>query len=164
MDRTRTRRSYSSQNEDGCPNSNRPVRPARNFGRNTLETNFALTRFCSDRSHLAGNFRSAARPATVLAAQRARSSPVATHSSFEVEGSQNMDAQSASARTGCLSFGFSFVAWLPLAGVAELADALDSKSSDRKIVWVRSPPPAGWPPFCSLETSLVEMDAAQINY
>jgi hypothetical protein len=26
--------------------------------------------------------------------------------------------------------------------VAELADALDSKSSDRKIVWVRSPPPA----------------------
>ena len=28
------------------------------------------------------------------------------------------------------------------AGVAELADALDSKSSDRKIVWVRSPPPA----------------------
>jgi hypothetical protein len=30
------------------------------------------------------------------------------------------------------------------AGVAELADALDSKSSDRKIVWVRSPPPA----FC----------------
>jgi hypothetical protein len=33
---------------------------------------------------------------------------------------------------------------LPLgtAGVAELADALDSKSSDRKIVWVRAPPPA----------------------
>jgi hypothetical protein len=29
-----------------------------------------------------------------------------------------------------------------LAGVAELADALDSKSSDRKIVWVRAPPPA----------------------
>jgi hypothetical protein len=29
-----------------------------------------------------------------------------------------------------------------IAGVAELADALDSKSSDRKIVWVRSPPPA----------------------
>jgi RNA polymerase sigma factor (sigma-70 family) len=27
--------------------------------------------------------------------------------------------------------------------VAELADALDSKSSDRKIVWVRAPPPAG---------------------
>jgi hypothetical protein len=26
--------------------------------------------------------------------------------------------------------------------VADLADALDSKSSDRKIVWVRSPPPA----------------------
>ena len=26
--------------------------------------------------------------------------------------------------------------------MAELADALDSKSSDRKIVWVRSPPPA----------------------
>jgi hypothetical protein len=30
----------------------------------------------------------------------------------------------------------------PNAGVAELADALDSKSSDRKIVWVRAPPPA----------------------
>jgi Predicted nucleotide-binding protein containing TIR-like domain len=29
-----------------------------------------------------------------------------------------------------------------LADVAELADALDSKSSDRKIVWVRSPPSA----------------------
>src|SRR5207302_2658754 len=28
------------------------------------------------------------------------------------------------------------------AGVADLADALDSKSSDRKIVWVRAPPPA----------------------
>ena len=28
------------------------------------------------------------------------------------------------------------------AGVAELADALDSKSSDRKVVWVRFPPPA----------------------
>jgi hypothetical protein len=31
---------------------------------------------------------------------------------------------------------------LPVAGVAELADALDSKSSDREIVWVRAPPPA----------------------
>src|SRR2546423_4989027 len=28
------------------------------------------------------------------------------------------------------------------AGVAELADALDSKSSDRKIAWVQAPPPA----------------------
>jgi hypothetical protein len=28
------------------------------------------------------------------------------------------------------------------AGVAELADALDSKSSGRKAVWVRPPPPA----------------------
>src|SRR5262249_31433712 len=27
-------------------------------------------------------------------------------------------------------------------GVAELADALDSKSSGRKVVWVRAPPPA----------------------
>ncbi len=34
------------------------------------------------------------------------------------------------------------------AGVAELADALDSKSSDRKIVWVRAPPPAS--PICFL--------------
>ena len=31
---------------------------------------------------------------------------------------------------------------LSATGVAELADALDSKSSDRKIVWVRVPPPA----------------------
>src|SRR5438874_2612151 len=42
----------------------------------------------------------------------------------------------------CLSFGPNFVASRSAAGVAELADALDSKSSDRKIVWVRSPPPA----------------------
>ena len=33
------------------------------------------------------------------------------------------------------------------AGVAELADALDSKSSGRKAVWVRAPPPAI---FCSM--------------
>jgi hypothetical protein len=46
-----------------------------------------------------------------------------------------------------LSSYFLLVAWFPLAGVAELADALDSKSSDRKIVWVRSPPPAGSPLF-----------------
>jgi hypothetical protein len=26
-----------------------------------------------------------------------------------------------------------------------MADALDSKSSDRKIVWVQVPPPAGFP-------------------
>ena len=31
----------------------------------------------------------------------------------------------------------------PNAGVAELADALDSKSSGRKAVWVRAPPPVG---------------------
>src|SRR5438552_2778081 len=31
---------------------------------------------------------------------------------------------------------------IPNAGVAELADALDSKSSGRKAVWVRAPPPA----------------------
>ena len=30
----------------------------------------------------------------------------------------------------------------PNAGVAELADALVSKSSGRKVVWVRAPPPA----------------------
>ena len=28
------------------------------------------------------------------------------------------------------------------AGVAELADAADSKSADREVVWVRVPPPA----------------------
>lgn len=31
----------------------------------------------------------------------------------------------------------------PLAGVAKLADALDSKSGIRKDVWVRTPPPVG---------------------
>jgi hypothetical protein len=31
------------------------------------------------------------------------------------------------------------------AGVAELADALDSKSSTRKSVWVRPPPPVFFP-------------------
>jgi hypothetical protein len=41
-----------------------------------------------------------------------------------------------------LSFAEGFVASHSCAGVAELADALDSKSSDRKIVWVRAPPPA----------------------
>ena len=37
----------------------------------------------------------------------------------------------------------SVVSDFPVAGVAELADALDSKSSGRKAVWVRAPPPAG---------------------
>jgi hypothetical protein len=42
-----------------------------------------------------------------------------------------------------LSFAFeSVVSDFPKAGVAELADALDSKSSGRKAVWVRAPPPA----------------------
>ena len=42
-----------------------------------------------------------------------------------------------------LSFTFeSVVSDFPVAGVAELADALDSKSSGRKAVWVRAPPPA----------------------
>jgi hypothetical protein len=42
-----------------------------------------------------------------------------------------------------LSFHFILViSPFSTAGVAELADALDSKSSDRKIVWVRAPPPA----------------------
>ena len=40
----------------------------------------------------------------------------------------------------------SFVHWYNVAvlhaGVAELVDAPDSKSGDRKIVWVRVPPPA----------------------
>src|SRR5215831_12237548 len=41
-----------------------------------------------------------------------------------------------------LSFATSFVASHSCAGVAELADALDSKSSGREAVWVRAPPPA----------------------
>src|SRR5207248_8342486 len=52
-----------------------------------------------------------------------------------------------------LSFRFSFVACSLRAGVAELADALDSKSSDRKIVWVRSPPPAFSPDWNNLPRS-----------
>jgi hypothetical protein len=55
---------------------------------------------------------------------------------------RHVTASARSARNR-LSFSVIFVASnLPAAGVAELADALDSKSSDRKIVWVRSPPPA----------------------
>jgi hypothetical protein len=45
--------------------------------------------------------------------------------------------------TAQLSFADALVgSEFQIAGVAELADALDSKSSDRKIVWVRAPPPA----------------------
>ncbi len=36
------------------------------------------------------------------------------------------------------------------AGVAELADAPDSKSGDGNIVWVRFPPPAPFPKQTSL--------------
>jgi hypothetical protein len=38
--------------------------------------------------------------------------------------------------------GDRIVPFFSKAGVAELADALDSKSSGRKAVWVRAPPPA----------------------
>jgi hypothetical protein len=48
----------------------------------------------------------------------------------------------AFARRERLSFAAGFVASNSCAGVAELADALDSKSSGRKAVWVRAPPPA----------------------
>ena len=47
-----------------------------------------------------------------------------------------------------------FCSFILLAGVAELADALDSKSSDRKIVWVRSPPPAALP--ASIRRSMLD--------
>ena len=46
------------------------------------------------------------------------------------------------------------------AGVAELADALDSKSSDRKIVWVRSPPPARLADLLWATEYLVYIDVA----
>ena len=38
--------------------------------------------------------------------------------------------------------GFAYNSSLLIAGVAELADAPDSKSGSRKRVWVRFPPPA----------------------
>ena len=37
--------------------------------------------------------------------------------------------------------GWLIIAFLVCAGVAELADARDSKSRDRKVVWVQVPPP-----------------------
>jgi hypothetical protein len=52
-----------------------------------------------------------------------------------------------------LSFDLIFVVSFPAAGVAELADALDSKSSDRKIVWVRAPPPAPMTPLALSENA-----------
>jgi hypothetical protein len=57
----------------------------------------------------------------------------------------------------------------PAAGVAELADALDSKSSDRKIVWVRAPPPASLLPVGKLlslfyEGSLTFVRASLRNF
>ena len=44
----------------------------------------------------------------------------------------------------CSLFSFLIIMSFPLAGVAELADALDSKSGIRKGVWVRAPPPVGF--------------------
>jgi hypothetical protein len=44
------------------------------------------------------------------------------------------------------------------AGVAELADALDSKSSTRKSVWVRTPPPALSPAILTRRPSLSKAD------
>ena len=43
---------------------------------------------------------------------------------------------------------------LTLAGVAELADATDSKSVARKGVWVRPPPPVGFTVSKSLQKRL----------
>src|SRR5437868_7525638 len=45
-----------------------------------------------------------------------------------------------------------------------LGKPLDSKSSDRKIVWVRSPPPATWPAFFFLKAKSIESNAAQIDH
>ena len=46
--------------------------------------------------------------------------------------------------------------------MAELADALDSKSSDRKIVWVRAPPPADWPDL-SLTQELIDFSRVRLR-
>ncbi len=43
-----------------------------------------------------------------------------------------------------------------LAGVAELADATDSKSVSRKGVWVRPPPPVGFAVSESLQKRLTQ--------
>ncbi len=45
--------------------------------------------------------------------------------------------------------------------MAELADALDSKSSDRKIVWVRAPPPAIFLEHCALDLAYSTFDDTQ---
>ena len=62
-----------------------------------------------------------------------------------VSHSQSLCASHSEAATVCREVELRVRACrfrIPIAGVAELADALDSKSSDRKIVWVRAPPPA----------------------
>ena len=46
------------------------------------------------------------------------------------------------------------------AGVAELADALDSKSSTRKSVWVRTPPPV-WFSTCPTRLPVRQARAEQ---
>src|SRR5439155_21658509 len=93
-------------------------------GRRSLETNFALPRRGANGNCFAGNFWTATRCSIV---------------EFCFRNDLTSTERQAHRR---LSFGVYFVAWFLRAGVAELADALDSKSSDRKIVWVRSPPPA----------------------
>jgi hypothetical protein len=57
----------------------------------------------------------------------------------------------------CLRFNLRSLVSIPAAGVAELADALDSKSSDRKIVWVRAPPPA-------VRAGLADLDACSRSH
>ena len=50
--------------------------------------------------------------------------------------------------------------------MAELADALDSKSSGRKAVWVRAPPPAGLTVLRVSQRSTLQLqnsDAARIR-
>ena len=63
-----------------------------------------------------------------------------------VSHTQSLCASHSEAATVCregLSFAYVLRRFrIPIAGVAELADALDSKSSGRKVVWVRAPPPA----------------------
>jgi hypothetical protein len=62
---------------------------------------------------------------------------------FHATGTAQIDCFSSGKSDWNLSFVPRFVVSnFADAGVAELADALDSKSSDRKIVWVRAPPPA----------------------
>ena len=107
-------------------------------------------------NHYSRNFRTAAKfaasrsrrniglePVRPAQPSARRCGPTRTGKNVRLLHRQNLCSEALELWRGLRSFR------IPCAGVAELADALDSKSSDRKIVWVRAPPPAqfvgvGW--------------------